>query len=385
MKKRKICVVTGTRAEYGLLYWLMKEIQQDPDLELQIIATGMHLSPEFGLTYRQIEEDGFMIDEKVEMLLSADTASSIGKSIGLGTIGFSDSIPSLNPDLIIILGDRFEALAAAQSALISNVPIAHIHGGEITYGAYDDAIRHAITKMSYLHFVSTEAYLNRVVQLGEAPDRVFNVGALGVENIKKLRLLSKNELEKSLHVSLNKLTFLITYHPTTLSENPLRGTVELLDALKGFKDITIVFTKANADNQGRKINQMINDFVNLQPANRKIYDSLGTLRYLSLLKYSNVVIGNSSSGILEAPYVDTPTVNIGDRQKGRVRSNSVFDCSTDIESIVNAINKALNFEFIEGKEYKLYGDGNSSVRIMQVLKNSVIKSTMKEFYDGEVT
>lgn len=385
MKKRKICVVTGTRAEYGILYWLIKEIQQDPDLELQIIATGMHLSPEFGLTYRQIEEDGFVINEKVEMLLSADTASSIAKSTGIGTIGFSDSISRLNPDLVIILGDRFEALSAAQTALILNIPIVHIHGGEITHGAYDDAIRHAITKMSYLHFVSTETYRNRVIQLGEHPDRVFNVGALGVENIKKIIFLTKYELEKSLHINLSNPIFLITFHPTTLSENPLEGIEELLNVLESFKDVTMVFTKANADNQGRQVNQMINYFVNHQPTNRKLFDSLGTLRYLSLLKHVNVVVGNSSSGILEAPYLNTATVNIGDRQKGRIRSDSVFDCSTDVESIIDAINKALNFKFVEGKRYKHYGDGNASVKIIEILKRSIIKSTMKEFYDREVT
>lgn len=384
MKKRKICVVTGTRAEYGLLYWLMKEIDQDPDLELQIIATGMHLSPEFGLTYQQIEEDGFVINEKVEMLLSADTPSAIAKSMGLGSIGFSDSFSRLSPEVVIILGDRFEALSAAQTALILKIPIAHIHGGEITFGAYDDAIRHAITKMSYLHFVSTEEYRNRVIRLGEHPNRVYNVGAPGVENISKLNLMSKVELEDSLQIHFNKTVLLITQHPTTLSENPIEGIEELLNALETFNDVTLIFTKANADDNGRKINKLLNDFVKLNPKDRKVFDSLGSSRYLSLIKYSSVVIGNSSSGILEAPYLQTPTVNIGNRQKGRVRPESVIDCLPNSQSINNAIKKALVFNFHEKKQYKLFGDGNTSKEILSVLKSVVMNSTMKEFYDGDI-
>ncbi|WP_342540899.1 UDP-N-acetylglucosamine 2-epimerase [Heyndrickxia sp. FSL K6-6286] len=383
MKKRKICVVTGTRAEYGLLYWLMKEIQKDPELELQIIVTGMHLSPEFGLTYRQIESDGFIINKKVEMLLSSDTSVSIVKSMGLGIIGLSDAISSLKPDILIILGDRFEALAAAQTALILKIPIAHLHGGEKTYGAYDDSIRHAITKMSYIHFVSTEGHRNRVIRLGEQPNRVFNVGAPGIENIMKLKLLSKAELEESLNMHLNKPVFLITYHPTTLSTDPLEGINELLTVLNEFECATMIFTKANADNDGRKINELISHFVTENPRKRKIFDSLGQLRYLSLLKYADIVIGNSSSGLLEAPYLNTPTVNIGDRQKGRERPLSVIDCLPNMNQIRSAIKKALNYQVNNENSIRIFGDGNTSEKITNILKQINIQSTMKEFYDGD--
>lgn len=384
MNKRKICVVTGTRAEYGLLYWLMKGIQSDPDLELQIIATGMHLSPEFGLTYKQIEEDGFVINEKVEMLLSSDTPVGIAKSLGLGTIGFADSLNRLKPDILVLLGDRFEILAAAQAAMIARIPIAHIHGGEVTYGAYDDAIRHAVTKMSYLHFVTTEEHRKRVIRLGEHPNRVYNVGAPGIENIMKLQLLSKKQLEESLGIYLEEPIFLITHHPTTLSTNPIEGIEELLEALNNFNNATMIFTKANADDNGRKINNLIGSYVSQKPNKRKIFDSLGQLRYLSLLKYANVVIGNSSSGLIEAPYLKTPTVNIGSRQKGRIRPDSVFDCNPDVKEITEAIIKALNYEFKGDSEYKIFGNGETSQRILEVLKNINIKSVAKEFYDGEI-
>ncbi|MET3697644.1 UDP-N-acetylglucosamine 2-epimerase (non-hydrolysing)/GDP/UDP-N,N'-diacetylbacillosamine 2-epimerase (hydrolysing) [Bacillus oleivorans] len=383
MAKRKICIITGTRAEYGLLYWLMKKIQQDLDLELQIIATGMHLSPEFGLTYKQIEEDGFIINEKVEMLLSSDTPTAVAKSVGLGTIGFSESLSRLKPDLIIILGDRFELLSVAQTALLLKIPIAHIHGGEKTFGAYDDSIRHAITKMSYLHFVSTDEHRKRVIRLGEHPSRVFNVGAPGVENIKKLNLLTKCELEESLEISLQEPLFLITHHPTTLSQNPIEGTVELLEALDHFENATIIFTKANADDHGREINKLIAKFVSNDLNKRKMFDSLGQLRYLSLLKYASVSVGNSSSGLLEAPYLKTPTVNIGDRQKGRVRPESVFDCSPNSIEIIKTIRKAMEYSFQEKEKYEIFGDGDTSMKIIEILKNTVINSPMKEFYDGE--
>jgi UDP-hydrolysing UDP-N-acetyl-D-glucosamine 2-epimerase len=384
MNKRKICVVTGTRAEYGLLYWLMKEIQSDPVLELQIIATGMHLSPEFGLTYKQIEEDGFVINEKVEMLLSSDTPVGIAKSLGLGTIGFADSLNRLKPDILVLLGDRFEILAAAQAAMIARIPIAHIHGGEVTYGAYDDAIRHAVTKMSYIHFVTTEEHRKRVIRLGEHPNRVYNVGAPGIENIVRMSLLSKKQLEELLGISLEEPVFLITHHPTTLSANPIEGTEELLEALNNFKNATMIFTKANADNNGRKINALISAYVSQDPHKRKLFDSLGQLRYLSLLKYANVIIGNSSSGLIEAPYLETPTVNIGSRQSGRVRPSSVFDCNPNVEEITEAIIKALNYKFVNENQYKIFGDGKTSKRILSILKTVEIKSPMKKFYDGEI-
>ncbi|MEJ9211885.1 UDP-N-acetylglucosamine 2-epimerase [Bacillus smithii] len=384
MNKRKICVVTGTRAEYGLLYWLMKEIQADPDLELQIIATGMHLSPEFGLTYKQIEEDGFVINEKVEMLLSSDTPVGVAKSLGLGTIGFADSLNRLKPDILVLLGDRFEILAAAQTAMIARIPIAHIHGGEVTYGAYDDAIRHAVTKMSYVHFVTTEEHRKRVIRLGEHPNRVYNVGAPGIENIVRMSLLTKKQLEELLGVALEEPVFLITHHPTTLSPNPIEGIEELLKALDNFKNATMIFTKANADNNGRKINSLISAYVSQNPHKRKLFDSLGQLKYLSLLKYANVIIGNSSSGLFEAPYLETPTINIGNRQSGRIRPSSVFDCDPNVKEITEAITKALNYKFENDDQYKIFGDGKTSKRILSILKKIEIKPIMKKFYDGEI-
>ncbi|WP_322446251.1 UDP-N-acetylglucosamine 2-epimerase [Robertmurraya mangrovi] len=382
--KKKICVFTGSRADYGLLYWIMKVIQEDSDLELQIIVAGMHLSAEFGNTYTQIENDGFFISEKVEMLLTADTPTSVAKSIGLGTIGFADSLGRLKPDLLIILGDRFEALAIAQTALVLNIPIAHIHGGEVSFGAYDDSIRHAITKMSYLHFVATEDYRKRVIRLGENPERVFNVGAPGIENIFKLKLYSKRELESELQMSLTSPLFLVTHHPTTLSDNPIEGTLELLEALEYFNDATIIFTKSNADNYGRTINNLVTDFVNRNKFRTKFYDSLGQTRYLSLIKEANVVIGNSSSGLLEVPYLQTPTVNIGSRQKGRLSPESVFNSKPDVIDIKENIQRALDFKFQNNTNYKLFGDGNTSTKIISIIKENLNFTTIKEFYDGDI-
>ncbi|MDZ5471963.1 UDP-N-acetylglucosamine 2-epimerase [Bacillus sp. 31A1R] len=384
MMKKKICVFTGSRADYGLLYWIMKVIQEDSDLELQIIVAGMHLSAEFGNTYTQIENDGFFISEKVEMLLTADTPTSVAKSIGLGTIGFADSLGRLKPDLLIILGDRFEALAIAQTALVLNIPIAHIHGGEVSFGAYDDSIRHAITKMSYLHFVATEDYRKRVIRLGENPERVFNVGAPGIENIFKLKLYSKRELESELQMSLTSPLFLVTHHPTTLSDNPIEGTLELLEALEYFNDATIIFTKSNADNYGRTINNLVTDFVNRNKFRTKFYDSLGQTRYLSLIKEANVVIGNSSSGLLEVPYLQTPTVNIGSRQKGRLSPESVFNSKPDVIDIKENIQRALDFKFQNNTNYKLFGDGNTSTKIISIIKENLNFTTIKEFYDGDI-
>lgn len=383
MQTKKICVVTGTRAEYGLLTPLMWKIEQDIATELQVIATGMHLSPEFGLTYRQIEEDGFIVNQKVEMLLSSDTPVGVAKSIGLGVIGFSDVLTQLKPDMLVVLGDRFEMLAAAQAAMILRVPIAHIHGGEVTFGAYDDQIRHAITKMSFLHFTATEEYRQRVIRLGEHPERVYNVGAAGVDNIVSLPLLTKEEMETSLDLQFKEPLFLITQHPVTLSENPIEGIEELLAVLDKYPNATKIFTKANADDSGRRINQLILDFASVHKHSR-VFDSLGSLRYLSLLKYADVVIGNSSSGILEAPYLKTPTVNIGDRQRGRVKADSVLDCSPHEASIKNAIEKALSFNFNQEKNYELYGTGNAANKIFEVIKNCKINSTMKEFFDGGI-
>lgn len=373
--KRKICVVTGTRAEYGLLYPLMKKIKKDDALQLQLVVTGMHLSPEFGLTYELIERDGFVIDEKVDMLLSGDSASAVVKSMGLATIGFADAFERLNPELLIILGDRFEMLAAAQSALIMQLPIAHLHGGECTYGAYDDAIRHSITKMATWHFTSTASHHKRVIQLGENPERVFNVGAIGIENIMTIDLLTKASLYEQFALNEEYPLFLITYHPETNGETC--GIFKLLAALENYPQVNLLFTKANADNGGRAINDAIQQFVDKHP-NAKLYDSLGQLRYLSAVKHAEVVIGNSSSGLIEAPYLHTPTVNCGARQEGREQPNSVINVVLNKEEILNGIDRALEFN----EQYEqIYGNGKVSEKIMTILKDLSTFSVVKEFYN----
>lgn len=385
MGKRKICVVTGTRAEYGLLYWLMKEIQDDPDLELQLVVTGMHLSPEFGLTYRIIEEDGFPIHEKVEMLLSSDTPVAVATSIGLGTIGFAGAFDRLQPDIIVLLGDRYEILAAAQAALVARIPIAHLHGGETTEGLIDEAIRHSVTKMSQLHFVSTEMYRKRVIQLGEEPERVYNVGAIGLDNIRKLPLLSREELEKAIGFSLGSKNFLVTYHPVTLSkESPKEAMEELFAALDHFSDAKVIFTKPNADTDGRIIAQMIDDYVSRNPDRCAAFTSLGQVRYLSTVRHVDVVIGNSSSGILEVPAFRIPTVNLGDRQRGRLRVASVIDCREEKEDIVAAIEKALLPKYRRSLETMSlpYGESYVSGKIKEILKSVNLNNIiMKPFYD----
>lgn len=331
---RKICVITGSRAEYGLLSGLMKQIDESEDLKLQVIATNMHLSPEFGLTYKEIEKDGFVIDKRVEMLLSSDTSSATVKSVGLGMIGFADAYEDLRPDLIVVLGDRYEILAAVSAALFFKIPVAHLHGGEITEGAYDDAIRHAITKMSHLHFTSTEEYRKRVIQLGENPDRVFNVGAIGVENIKKGSFLSKEELENSLGFKLGDKSLLVTFHPVTLETCTAREQCDnLLEVLARHPEYRIIFTLPNSDTDGRVIIDCIKDFVAKNEDRAIAFKSLGKLRYLSALRYVSAAIGNSSSGILEVPSFGIPTLDIGDRQKGRIAAKSVVHCGTSTEEI----------------------------------------------------
>lgn len=338
---KKVCVITGTRAEYGLLKPVMAKIDKDSDMELQIVATGMHLSPEFGLTYMEIEQDGFHITERNEMLLSSDTPNGITKSIGLGIIGFADIFTKIKPDMVVVLGDRYETLAAAVAAMMHRIPIAHIHGGELTLGAIDDAIRHSITKMSTLHFASTEDYRKRIIQLGESPERVFFVGALGVENVKMQQLLSKEELAENIEFSLDKPYVIATFHPVTL-ENKTAGRQfeNVLNALDAFKEYNIIFTKANADTDGRIINQKIDEYVRKNRGRAIAFTSLGMLRYLSALRYCEMVIGNSSSGIVEAPSFQIPTVNIGDRQLGRARGVSVIDCGNSVEDIVMAVDRA---------------------------------------------
>lgn len=385
MNKRKICVVTGTRAEYGLLYWLMKEIQKDPVLELQLVVTGMHLSPEFGLTYKKIEEDGFQIDEKVEMLLSSDTPVGIAKSIGLGLIGFADAFARLKPDILVVLGDRYEIFAVAQAAMTARIPIAHIHGGETTAGAIDEAMRHAITKMAHFHFTAAEVYRKRVIQLGEIPERVLNYGAPGLDSLKKITLLDKNAFEKAIDFQLGTLSFLVTYHPTTLSsEGPGKPFDELLKAIGHFSEAKIIFTKANADTSGRIINQKIDEFAEINPFRVKVFTSMGQHLYLSAIKNTDIVMGNSSSGLVEVTALRKPTVNIGARQNGRLKADSVIDCEEKEQAIVLAIKKGLSQEFKKKLENVVcpYGQGDASSNIKEYLKTvSLDNILMKQFYD----
>ena len=385
MKKRKICVVTGTRAEYGLLRWLMDGINKSTKLDLQIVATGMHLSPEFGLTYQEIENDGFKIDKKIEMLLSADTPSSISKSIGLGLIGFADAFYELNPDIVIVLGDRYEVLAASLAAMFENIPIAHIHGGETTAGAFDEAMRHSITKMSWWHFVAADEYEKRVIQLGENPGRVFNVGGLGVDAIKKTNLLSKDELMIKTGIKFGKKNLLITYHPVTLENKTSQQDFKsLLDVLSEIKDIYLIFTMPNADSDGWVIKKMINDFVFNQSERSISFTSMGSLNYLTTLQYVDGVVGNSSSGLAEAPTFKIGTINIGDRQKGRLKAESIIDCEPTKKSIKLAIDKLYGHKFQKDihSVQNPYGDGDAIEKIMSILSNKPIPEDMKkDFYD----
>ena len=383
MSKRKVCVITGTRAEYGLLYWLMKEIQSDKDMQLQLIVTGMHLSSEFGLTYKEIEKN-FKIDKKVEMLLSSDTVLGISKSMGLAQISFSEAYEELAPDILIVLGDRYEIFSAVSSAMISRIPIAHISGGEITEGVIDEAIRHSITKMSHLHFVSTEEYKNRVIQLGEHPNRVFNLGAIGIDNINKLKLFSKNEFVKSINFSLNKKNILVTFHPVTLEKSTSKEQFqELLNSIDELEDTNIIFTKSNSDTDGRVINQMIDAYVS-RNNNAVSFISMGQVRYLSALKFVDAVVGNSSSGLTEAPIFGIGTINIGDRQKGRINLGSVINCNPTKESISNAFNELYSERFQKALSIvkSPYGNGGTSEKIKNIVKNFDLKNILKKsFYD----
>ena len=381
--KRKICIVTGTRAEYGLLYWLMKEIADDNELHLQIIATGMHLSPEFGLTYEQVETDGFTIDAKVEMLLSSDTTVGISKSIGLGVIGFADALERLKPDILVLLGDRFEILAAAQAAMVARIPIAHIHGGETTEGAFDEQIRHAITKFAQWHFVAAEPYRQRVIQLGESPDRVFNFGSPGLDHLQYMNWLNRPALEQSLDLELRSPLFLVTYHPVTLDkQSPSIPMRELLMALDSFPNATVILTYPNADTGGRILIEEIERWVSQNQHRAKAFVSLGQQRYLSLMGEADVIIGNSSSGLTEAPALKKATVNVGDRQKGRLKAKSVIDTPERSQDIVKGIYQALSKEFqsMLPSVESLYGKGNVSQQIKEKLK-FVPLQTQKTFFD----
>ena len=384
---KRIGIMTGTRAEYGLLKPLMQEINKDNDLELYLIVSGMHLSPEFGMTYQEIEEDGFEINAKVEMLLSSDSPAGISKSIGLGVIGFADEFQRADLDMLILLGDRYEALSAAICAMVMRIPIAHLHGGELTEGAIDEGIRHSITKMSYLHFTSTEQYRNRVIQLGENPERVFYVGALGVENIKKINLMTKEELERAIHFEIDENTVIVTYHPVTLENNTVEEQfLNLLEVLDRNPKIRMIFTKANADTNGRIVNELIDKYAAQNSERACAFMSLGQKRYLSALKYCRIVIGNSSSGIIEAPSFGKPIINIGDRQKGRICADSVINCGYTQQEIQQAMETALTEEF-ENKARNCrnpYEKENTAANIISVIKDYLLNDKIKlkkGFYD----
>ena len=384
---KRIGIMTGTRAEYGLLKPLMQEINKDNDLELYLIVSGMHLSPEFGMTYQEIEEDGFQMNAKVEMLLSSDSPAGISKSIGLGVIGFADEFQRADLDMLILLGDRYEALSAAICAMVMRIPIAHLHGGELTEGAIDEGIRHSITKMSYLHFTSTEQYRNRVIQLGENPERVFYVGALGVENIKKINLMTKEELERSIHFEIDENTVIVTYHPVTLENNTVEEQfLNLLKVLDRNPKIRMIFTKANADTNGRIVNELIDKYAAQNSERACAFMSLGQKRYLSALKYCRIVIGNSSSGIIEAPSFGKPIINIGDRQKGRICADSVINCGYTQQEIQQAMETALTEEF-ENKARNCrnpYEKENTAANIISVIKDYLLNDKIKlkkGFYD----
>ncbi|MCI1965841.1 MAG: UDP-N-acetylglucosamine 2-epimerase [Oscillospiraceae bacterium] len=366
--KRKLCAVTGTRAEYGLLVPLLKAVEREPCFQLQLVASGAHLSPEFGLTYQEIEQDGFAIDRKVEMLLSSDTAVGITKSIGLGIIGFAEAFDQLRPDLLLLLGDRYEMLAAAQAALVAKIPVAHIGGGDTTEGAFDEAIRHSITKMSHVHFVTSDESARRVGQLGENPVNIHCVGSLGVDRIVSLPRLNREELERSLCFSLRSRNLLVTFHPATLDlEPPERQFRELLAALDSLGgEYGLIFTKPNADPQSRELTRLMCGFEAEHP-NAVIFSSLGQKRYFSLIRQVDAVVGNSSSGIYEVPALQKPTVNIGDRQKGRLLAPSVIQCAPRKDEILKAVRQALKMDC--SSVVNPYGTGNTAEKIVAVLKS----------------
>ena len=382
---KNICVISGSRAEYGLLSNLMHSIEKSSKLNLQVVVTGMHLSPKFGLTYREIEKDGFIIDKKIDIKISNDSPSEITKSTGLGMIGFADAFVELKPELVILLGDRYEIMAAAFSAFVARIPIGHIHGGESTQGAIDEAIRHSITKMSYWHFVATDEYKNRVIQLGENPSRVYNVGGLGVDSIKKSNLISKKELTNKMGIKFDKKNLLITYHPVTLEDGTSQKNFKsLINTLNELKDTYLIFTLPNSDSDSQVIKIMIKDYVAKNRDRSISFSSMGNLNYLSLLQFVDGVVGNSSSGLLEAPTFKIGTINIGDRQTGRIKADSVIDCKPNQNSVSNAIKKLYSNRF----QNKLktvdnpYGAGKATEKIMAILNKAILPNELKkEFYD----
>jgi len=381
---KKICVITGSRAEYGLMCRLMRLIKEDANLQLQIIATNMHLSPEFGLTYKEIESDGFTINKKVHMLLSSDTANATAKSVGIGIIGFADAYEDLKPDMIVVLGDRYEILAAISAALFYKIPVTHLYGGEITEGAYDDAIRHSITKMSHLHFTSTEEYRQRVIQMGENPETVYYVGALGCDNIMQIPLMTKEELEKSLNFPVDRKTILVTFHPVTMESNTAETQFkELLSAIDSFDGLRVIFTMPNSDTDNRIIMNLIKEYVAKNPQKTIWFTSLGMKRYLSVLQYIGAVIGNSSSGIVEVPSFHIPTLNIGDRQKGRIAAASVLHSLPVEDDIKEKLAIITESGYSENLKNVLnpYDKPNTAQEIVRIIKERVDIPVMKKFYD----
>lgn len=382
--KRKICIATGTRAEYGLLRWVMEGVRNDPELELQIIATGMHLSPAFGLTYREIEEDGFTLDRKIEILSDSDTPVGISKSMGLAMAGFAQAYAELQPDLLLILGDRYEIFSAASAAMVACIPIAHLHGGEATEGLIDEAIRHSLTKMSHYHYVAADEYRQRVIQLGESPERVFLVGGLGVDGISKVSLMSRTELETSLDFKFGTHNLLVTFHPVTLESNSASEQMQaLLNALHQLEDTHIIFTLPNADTGGRVLIRMIEAFVATHP-NTRSYPSLGQKRYLSCIAQIDGVVGNSSSGLMEVPSFRKGTVNIGDRQNGRLRAESVIDCGSGEAEIAAALRRlyAPEFQTVLANVRNPYGEPGASAKIVDSIKQVDLKNVLKKrFHD----
>ncbi|MBF0479345.1 MAG: UDP-N-acetylglucosamine 2-epimerase (hydrolyzing) [Candidatus Omnitrophica bacterium] len=385
MRKRTICVFTATRAEYGLLFPLLKELSKDSAFDLQLLVSGTHLSKKFGMTYQQIVQDGFSIDAKVDLHLGDDSPVGICRSMARGVEGYAQALKKLNPDMLVILGDRFEALAAATAAMVSRIPIAHISGGESTFGLIDEPIRHSITKMASVHFAATDVYRRRIIQLGENPQRVFNVGALGLDNLKLLKLLSKDELERNLKLKFAPHNLLVTFHPVTLENNTAPEQCQnLLQALNGLKETMVFFTKANADTDGQVINQLIEKYVEGHPGHTRVFTSLGQLNYLSMMQYVDGVVGNSSSGIVEAPSFKIGTVNIGDRQAGRLRSSSIIDCGPQTVSIQKALQRLYSPSFQSQLKLvkNIYGKGGTAVKIVKILKKISLEGILKkEFYD----
>lgn len=377
---KKICVITGTRADYGLLTCLMREIAASSRFELQVLVTGMHLSPEFGSTWEIIRDDGFPVSGKIPISLAHDSPADVGRATGEATSGFADAFSDLSPDLVVLLGDRYEALAAATAASIHCIPIAHFHGGETTEGAFDEAFRHAITKMSYFHFTSAEVHRRRVIQLGEDPERVFNVGAMGLDNIEKIELLERDALEKSLGFSLKEQNILVTFHPVTLEKDSGEQFATLLEALEEFPELGIIFTKPNSDTGNQSISRQIDDFVGSHPERAVAHTNLGQLRYLSALRHVDAVVGNSSSGLIEVPCFGIGTVNIGDRQKGRLAGSSVLHCECRRDAIKEALSEALSRDFSEAENP--YGTAGAAARSLAILESQPLDGTVKKsFFD----